>query len=438
MASGSSKADPSPTLDSELTTALRKPVYKNPAVLRLLVTALLAEIGYAVLNLSTMPVYLRNTRGMSEVTVSWVVVAFLLSEAVMKSPMGHLADKVNRKKFLIFGPLVSFFTSLLSLAVPFHWGWGEIVSFMGLRVLDGLGAAMLWPAAFASMGDAVDDEDRQSAMSLLNLCYMLGIALALPVSGIVNDLARNPGASLFMAALLFLLVSLSAVVFAPSNQPKVHVVVPGEHSEVGFSDLLRAIKTIPQYLIIAVVVFMGMGFPATIIKLFAEDVFQMSESKFGALVFPGAIAMAALSVPLSRYGEKLGRAKAVHVGLLLSAIGLGLITVGMFVPFLRVPWLFALGGIPAGLGFLLTIPAWFAAISDIDSERRGANLGAVMTAQGVGMIIGAPIGGFLYERMQPVGRFLHLGSDFGRYSPFAACTFALVCGWIISLRVLRD
>ncbi len=58
-----------------------------------------------------------------------------------------------------------------------------------------------------------------------------------------------------------------------------------------------------------------------------------------------------------------------------------------------------------------------ASISDIDPKCRGANLGAVMTAQGLGAIVGAPIGAFMYEKMQPVGFHLHLGISFGRYSP---------------------
>ena len=40
---------------------------------------------------------------------------------------------------------------------------------MALRVGDGIGAALLWPALFSRMGHLVEDEQRQNAMSLLNI-----------------------------------------------------------------------------------------------------------------------------------------------------------------------------------------------------------------------------------------------------------------------------
>ena len=59
-------------------------IIRKPDVLRLLVIALLAEIAYAVLNISTMPVYLVRDRGIGEDQMGLVVVAFLLSEAIFK------------------------------------------------------------------------------------------------------------------------------------------------------------------------------------------------------------------------------------------------------------------------------------------------------------------------------------------------------------------
>jgi MFS family permease len=186
------------------------------------------------------------------------------------------------------------------------------------------------------------------------------------------------------------------------------------------------------------VTFVGIGFPLAIFKLFPTDQFGFSESQIGALIFPGAVAMGIASVPMSKFGERIGRAKAVHLGMALSAGGMWLIGLGAFIPLMRQSWLFAVCGIPIGIGFLLAIPAWMASISDIDPKCRGANLGAVMTAQGLGAIVGAPIGAFLYEKMQPVGFHLHLGISFGRYSPFVGCAVCLTAGLLLGLRVLRD
>lgn len=415
------------------------PLWKHPRVRQLLLIALFAEIGYAVLNISTMPVYLVKTRHLGESAVGLVLTAFLLSEAIFKGPMGHLSDRYGRKMFMVVGPCLTIGTSLLSLIVPWRPEWAEIMIFIGLRVLDGMGAAMLWPGAFAAMGEAVEDNQRQQAMSLLNVCYLLGVALALPLGGFVNDTAghfvRNPDhvkwASLLLAACLFTAVAYTSWATLPADRRGRSHETTGE-PEAKFADLFESLKHIPVYLTLAVVTFAGIGFPMAIIKNFALDEFKMSESAFGLLVLPAAISMAVLSVPMSRYGEKLGRARAVHLGMGLCAAGLSFIALGAFFSFFRTALAMAIGGIPVGIGFLLAIPAWMASVSDVDPSKRAANLGAVMTAQGVGAIIGAPIGAACYQGLQA------FGPDFGRYSPFLGCAACVTAGWLLGLRILRD
>src|SRR5579862_4144884 len=276
----------SPVLDGK-----QRSVILQPAVWRLLVVALFAEIGYAVLNISTMPVYLKadptrawisNGRGFGESVISLVIVAFLLSEAIFKSPMGHLADRIGPKRLMMFGPLLSVATSLLSLVVPHTGGATEVLAFILLRAIDGLGAAMLWPAAFSEMGAAVKDCDRQQAMSFLNLCYMLGIAIALPVGGYVNDLAHVKWAGLILAAVLFTLVSISVVLFIPTVRAGAHGAT-AEHGDFRLDDFVQSLRQIPVYLALAIVVYAGIGFPMAIIKIFSQDAYHMSESAFGSL-----------------------------------------------------------------------------------------------------------------------------------------------------------
>jgi MFS family permease len=410
------------------------PIYRQKPVMRLIIVALLGEIGYAVLNISTMQVYLRDDRGFGEGLIGLVLVAFLLSEALCKGPMGHRADRFGPKMLMTVGPALSVGTALLSLAVPRTGGtFGEVLAFILLRAVDGVGAAMLWPAAYAYVGEAADDNNRQQAMSWLNLCYMLGIALALPIGGVINDITHTHWASLILAAGLFLAVSLTVHFLLPDTT------IRQKHTgESSLEDLIRSVKAIPAYLLLAVITFAGIGFPMAIIKLFAADQFQMSESAFGALVLPAAALMAAASVPMSKFGEKIGRIKSVHVGMSLCTLGMTIIAGGAFAPVLRAPWALALGSLPVGIGFLLAIPAWMASVSDIDCNRRGANLGAVMTAQGLGAIVGAPLGGLAYHKLGPLGRELHLGQSFARYSPFVGCAICVGLGWVIGLNILKE
>ena len=313
----------------------RTPVYKCKPVLKLLFIALLAELGYAVMNISTMPVYLKEDRNFGTSTIGLVFAAYLLCEAAFKSPMGHLADRLGPKRLMTIGPAISVCTAMISIWVPHtNASTMEVLTFVGLRALDGLGAAMLWPAAFAAVNEAVCDEDRQQAMSLLNLCYLLGIAIAFEFGGIANDLTGTKYAGLVMAACCFLAVSSTAYRFLPDVRPSVPVA--GGH-EASLADFIQSLKQIPQYLILAIIVFTGIGLPITIFKIFPADQFQFSETQIGSLICPGAIVMGIASIPMGRYGDRIGRERAVHLGLMLCTIGMSVIGSAAFLRYLRDP-----------------------------------------------------------------------------------------------------
>ena len=428
------------------------PVWRQPRVINLLLIALLAETAYAVLNISAMPVYLKNDRGFPEGTIGLIVATFLLSEAVFKGPMGTLADKFGRKRLMVLGPVLTVFTAIGSLFVPRGIGDTESVIFFGLRAVDGLGVAMLWPAAFALMGETVGGDQKQEAMSLLNMCYLGGVALALLVGGIADDLfggitqhtTGQHAPSLYLAAFLCVTVSAIAYRVLPSGrQLREDARRKKLQAHLGATEIVQlarlAVK-IPGYLFLGAVTFMGVGFPLVIFKLFAKEELGLSDTKFGGLMLPALVAMATLSPFMSKYGERIGRHRAVHVGLFMCCAGMSLVALGAFLPGFRTLWALALGGIPVGLGFLLTIPAWYASVSEINEAKRAANIGAVMTAQGLGAIVGSLLGSQAYQRLQGVHQFMGMNVDpsFAHYSPFVGCAACVVVGWLLSLLLLRS
>lgn len=410
--------------------------------MRLVIIALLGEIALATMNLSTMPVYLKFDRHFGETVIGFVIVAFLLAEAVLKGPMGHLADRYGYKKLMLIGPSLSVGTAIVSLIIPHGNGapW-EVWSFIGLRLIDGIGSAMLWPALFLAVGETVDDGERQEGMSYLNLCYMLGIALAFPFGGFVDDwaaghFAHPRSAGLILAGALFGIVALCVFFFVRNERPSQHATLE-EHGEFKIADMILSIRQIPSFLLLSLVTFTGIGFPMAIFKIFPQDEYKFTESMIGIIILPGAVLLAGLAVPMSKFGERIGRVKAVHLGMGACAIGLWIIATGAFIPFLRQWWMLGLGAIPVGIGFLLAIPAWMASVSDVDPKRRGANIGAIMTSQGLGGIIGAPIGAFLYERLVPFGNSIGLGPSFAHYMPFVGCAGCVTAGWLLSLKILH-
>ncbi|MFN8139017.1 MAG: MFS transporter [Fimbriimonadales bacterium] len=406
-----------------MSTSTQPAVWRRPAVLSLLVVALLAELGVAVLNVSAMPVYLTQPdgRGYKEVIAGVVMMAFLLSEALLKSYFGHLADRYGRLRFVMIAPLIWMVTPLLTLAVPQAWGHFAVVAIVLLRVFDGVAAAMLWPSLYAGIAEVVGEKERGVALSLLNVCFMVGLALGLPFGGALNSFTHSLNSSFYLASVLFSLTALTAALSSSKHLP---VGKPDheEHGEPGLRDILDCVQQIPQILALAFITFFGVGLPMVIIKLFAQREYGLNEAEFGALALPAALIMAGCSVPLGKLGERIGRARAVRIGLFLCSVGVCAVALGGYLAIFKTLIIMAIGGIAVGVGFLLALPAWYANVSAINPARAGSYLGAVMTIQGVGAILGLVLGSYLFS--------------FNSYYPFIGCAAAVSVGWLLSLVAL--
>jgi DHA1 family multidrug resistance protein-like MFS transporter len=390
----------------------------------LVVMAGFAELGYVTLNISAMPVYLREVVGLGESTITAVGSVFLLTEAIFRAPMGMLSDHFGRRRLIVLGPALTVFTSLATLVAshPLH--------FIVLRALDGLGAAMLWPAVYAAIGDSVPLHKRAWAMSFLNMTYMSGIALGPLAGGLANDLSGAKQASFYLTACLFMVAMLIAWRFYPRDgrMPNGAGSAPGE--KLSLVAFLNALRIAPGHMLLAFVVFFGIGLIMLLVKLYAMDEFGVSETLFGVGLVVPALAIAVLSLPLGRLADWLGRTRSIRLGLMLAA-GVVWSVVAPSQP--PIAWVLVAAALGA-VSFVLTFAAWMAELSEIDPERRGVMLGAAGTAQGVGSILGALIGGFLYEHVP-----LTLGAITvpAHRTPFIGCALTLTLGAALSWVVLK-
>ncbi len=442
-------------ISTQMTPQDKKPVNAQSTIFAIAIVAGLAELSYAMMNVSAMPVYLYYSMGYQASSVAAIGTAFLLCEGLAKSPLGVLGDRIGRKKLIVAGPLVSTVTSLLTLLVHPT----QIYYFFILRALDGLGAAALWPSALALIADVVEEERRSQAMSMFNVTYLIGIALGPFLGGAANDLTaifteRVPKlvqshgpkifsahlhehvidpreASFYIISFMFLMTSLFALWKIPSVKPH-HENNPNSlEPHFSFKDMIHSLKQIPDMLLMAFVTFFGIGLIMLIVKLFAMSELNMSEVQFGALLLVPCLIIAAISVPLGTIGDRIGKAKAVRYGVGICAISM------WFLILMHSEISLIIGGSLIGIGFVIAFPSWMAYLSaSCDPRQRGAIMGAVGTAQGLGAMLGAPIGGVLYEHMPIHISFLPWLNS--HYSPFILCAFCLMISWVITILSIKD
>lgn len=387
--------------------------------------ALLAELAYGVVNNSTMPVYVRDGLGLPKI-VGFVGASFLLAEALLNGPTGILADRYGRRLLMVIGPLLSVFTCVCTafLRVP-ESGSGQAVAIgvlVVLRFLDGAGAAALWPAVFASIGDRVHEKQRSTAMGLLNVSYMIGLAIGPLVGGLLNDtiaarfgLAKdNPlryAPSFGFAATAFLIAAVVAFIVIPSRAkssarslPDADAIDNPHGGTITFAAVKEALRRIPILLLLVFLIFLGIGLIALNIKFYAMDRLGVSETGFGKLLLWPALIVAGLSAPLGRLGDNWGKVKTIQLGLGVAAVSMWLII------FFESPIALIVLGSLLGIGFILAFPSYMALLSDIGGkETRGSVIGAVKAVQGVGMLIGGVLGPLIYQRM-PLAPFYGAGA----------------------------
>ncbi|MCS6949780.1 MAG: MFS transporter [Armatimonadota bacterium] len=404
------------------TQLLRHPSRRR-TLLALVALAGVAELAYAIVNFSAMPPYLRFELGLGA-WVGAVGAAFLLAETVLKSPLGLLSDRFGRKRLLLVGPLISAVTAPLTVVV--HHPLGLLL----LRALDGAGAAALWPTIFAAVADAVEEKDRSTAMSLLNVTYLVGIATGPLLGGVVNDLTGTRTASFYLAGALFLLATLVCLAGVPARFPPQPEHRDNPHPpHISLREMWESAKMVPDTLLLGFISFFGIGMVMLLVKLYAMEVLHLSESGFGLLLLPPAVVFALASVPAGRVGDLWGRERAMKLGVGLAMAGM------WFIPFVHSYWVLLVCGSIVGVGYILAIPAWMALVSEIGGNRRGAVMGAVFTAQGVGAMLGAPLGAYLYDRVP-----IRLGSVelSSHITPFLGTAVALTISFFLTLWFFRD
>jgi DHA1 family multidrug resistance protein-like MFS transporter len=396
---------------------------RRRTLLALVALAGVAELAYAVVNFSAMPPYLRFDLGLGA-WVGAIGAAFLLAETVLKSPLGLLSDRFGRKRLLLIGPVISMITAPLTVLI--HHPLGLLL----LRALDGVGAAALWPTIFAAVADVVEEKDRATAMSLLNVTYLIGVAMGPLLGGVVNDLTGTRTASFYLASVLFVLATIVCLIGVPSLSP-CH---SGQHSNphpprISLREMWESAKLVPDTLLLGFISFFGIGMVMLLVKLYAMEVLNLSESGYGLLLLPPAVVFALASVPAGRVGDLWGRERAMRLGVGLAMAGM------WFIPFVHSYWVLLICGCVIGLGYILAIPAWMALVSEIGGNRRGAVMGAVFTAQGVGAMLGAPLGAYLYDRVP-----IQIGSWYipSHITPFLGTALALTVSFVLTVWFFRD
>ncbi|MGE0387087.1 MAG: MFS transporter [Gammaproteobacteria bacterium] len=131
---------------------------RRGALVAVMLTALLTPLLLTPVNVAIPEIARAFDAG--AVQVSWVATSYLLACAVFLLPFGRLADMIGRKRVFSWGAIVVAIASIGAAAAP------NLPVLIVLRILQGLGASMLFATNVAILASVYPAERRGAAIGL--------------------------------------------------------------------------------------------------------------------------------------------------------------------------------------------------------------------------------------------------------------------------------
>lgn len=375
-------------------------LYAHKTLVALLATIVLLAIAHGIEIVSVLPLYLTRHFRVDETLVGFATSAYLLTDTLLvRTPAGWLADRWSRKGALLLGLGLSAGAAGLMLWVD------EPLDFVPINVVNGLGAGMVWPAIYAMVADMYDRKQRGLVLGLVNMVMLGGIVAGGPIVGnVLLGLLGYPAEAAFSRALalclVFVLVALGLVAVFVRDLPHAARVPEASAGRVEWARSGEFLMLLGMGFLTT----LGLGLIVPVVTLYGADVLQLAPPIFALVLLPPALTAALALLPAGRWADRSGRDLPLALGIgILGAAFLG-------APVTTEPVLVSLGGMVAGLGYALMVPAWNALVMDwVPANARGVFMGMVATVQGAGLALGPALGGVLWNRFGPYAPFTTAG-----------------------------
>ncbi len=363
--------------------------------------------------------------------VQWVVLGYLLTLATLTLGIGRLGDMVGKKPIYTAGFALFTVGSVLCGLAP---SIGFLIAF---RLVQGVGAAMIFALGFAILTEAFPPQERGKALGIGGSIVSVGIALGPAVGGLIIDalswrwifLVNLPvgivgvwtarqfipavvppggerfdfkGAAAFFVLLLSVMLGLTLAQDMGFSHPAVvallAVFVVGVVVFIGterrvpqpmldlslFRNRLLSVNLITGWLS-----FVGIAGLLVLMPFYLQDVLGYDARTMGQLLAVASIALG-VTAPLSgALSDKIGPRPVLVLGLAVLVLGyLGAATLDLGTSGLR----YVLVTLPIGIGMgIFQSPNNSAVMGSVPPERLGVTSGMLSITRITGQISGIAI-----------------------------------------------
>ncbi|MEM3630998.1 MAG: MFS transporter, partial [Nitrososphaerota archaeon] len=115
------------------------------------------------------------------ILLSWVTTSYLLAITVFLVPFGRIADMYGKKKIFTYGIFIYSFSSLFCV-----FSFSAILLVI-LRILQGIGGAMIFSTGIAILTSAFSIDERGQALGINIAATYLGLSLGPFIGGLLTQ-----------------------------------------------------------------------------------------------------------------------------------------------------------------------------------------------------------------------------------------------------------
>jgi EmrB/QacA subfamily drug resistance transporter len=366
--------------------------------------------------------------------LQWVITPYVLLTGGLMLLGGRAADLIGRRPVFLTG--LSVFT-LASLASGLAWTPGVLV---GARALQGVGAALLLPAALSILTTSYHGEQRTRALAAWGAIASSGMAVGLLVGGLLTELIGWQAIFLINVPIGLSVIALTAHTIVPATGGRASLgALDGRGAMLLVAGLVVALYSVSEAndhgwgslvtlggLAIAAALLAGFALserlacrplvPATLWHrrslvsgtvitagataimvgafflntLYLQDVLDMTALETGLAFLPVAVAILVAAHLGSHLVGHLGSRTVLVGGLVVVAgAGLALALVPDHASYVAdLLWAYVLLGFGAGLAF---VGVSVGAMADVEHAEAGGASGLVTTGHEIGAAIGVAV-----------------------------------------------
>lgn len=378
----------------------------------IVVMAFCAQAAHSILFIPLLQAYLPGHFHWTPAFVGYTLTVVATAKLVTQTPAGRLVDIIGTRRAALGGLSLLFITGGL-FAIT-----GIPGLFLVVACVYGLGSAFLWPAIFSVAANQYGEDLRGRIAAAIQFAEAGGVAVGAGAGAfLVDRLGYAPGFGFY---LLLSAIAVVAVFFATRSRRRTSAgpalpVTPDlaifQGSPVlairrSLASFLRGLLSTPMTVDLGLLI--GVGFlltlaPNLLLPIINDYAVHNLGVKLDQLILPGIPVVVVGIIAMLASGaasDKVGRLPFTLAGLCLGAVGF------WFIGSAHAILVAMIAGGAGAAGYLITQPAWSAAVFDASTEQhRGTQFGVIMVAQGVAEAVAPALGGKVAESFGPGAAF---------------------------------